>query len=816
MATQVQQQAPPISGGQPLSEFFARHTPAQLDRLRQGVQSRLREQEVSYNLLGTPDFSYRPWKLDERPHLIGAQEFDHLAQTVARRAQLLTATLEDLFGRQRLVREGVVPAEVLFDSPHFYRAFYNLVPSGGRGLLLYASDLVKTVDGRYLVHSDRTSAPTGSGYALENRLAIGQILSEPFRKLRTRKINGFFEILRDGVRELAPRGTRVPRVVLLTPGIFDESSFEHAYLARYQGFQLVEGRDLTVRGESVFLKTLGGLEPVDVILRRVADEACDPLELLEDSELGVAGLMAAARAGNVGLANALGSGVAESPALRAYLPAISQALFGEPLALESIPTRYLGDAAQRQEVLDSFGDWIIRPAFGDRRGPPKVVATLEPAAREALMAQVLREPDRLVAEQWPEAGRVPVGAEGAVTGRLSLRLFACAHGSGYYVMPGGLGRIDASPDGLFLAAEDFATTQDVWVVGHEEAAIPTPPRMPETDLSIRRGGVNIPSRLFDDLFWLGRYAERCYGTARLARAGLEPLASEDRVLPPDLTTALLKTLVSLQVLTPAKGAAHQLEKALMAAVYESAYPSSIRSCLQRVGSLTVATRSRLSPDTWRILRKLSRNLDGVADNMEPDAAVDQLDSLLIDLAAFDGITGSTMVRGHAWVFLQLGRRLEHAAFVLTLLGQMFASDSHRRMETLLSICDSLMTYRSRYLSALQPAPVVDLVLTDDTNPQSVLFQVRRLLECVRSLPRERQFPLSRAEKRLITLQAQLETANLNLACRGEARDLQGLVEDGINLLWQVSDDLTQTYFAHSSREMTMRASERADLEKSDL
>lgn len=790
-----------------LAEYFRRHSKAQLDSLRRGVQSRLREQEVSYNLLGAPDFSIRPWQLDELPHLLSATEFEGLARVIARRAQLLEACLSDVYGPQRLIREGVIPADLVFGNPHFFRSLHGITPVNQRRLVLYAVDVGKTLDGRYVVYSDRTSAPTGSGYALENRLAIGQLLSEPFRTYRTRKINRFFEVMRQALRELSPRDHGLPRVVLLTPGIFDESSFEHAYLARYQGIQLVEGRDLTVRGEEVFLKTLGGLERVDVILRRVPDGLCDPLELREDSHLGVAGLVLAARAGRVGIANPLGSGLIESPAFRAYLPEMSRALFGEPLGIESIPTRHLGNRLHREEVMDSLDQWVIRPAFGDRRKPPQHVARLTPSGRAGLEASIAAAPARLVAEKWPQMERVPVGLDYARDGAFTLRMFACATGSDYFVMPGGLGRVDGSPDGLFLSHEDASISKDVWVVGDEGAQIPTPPRMPDEELSIRRGGVDLPSRLFDDIFWLGRYVERSYGTARLSRAGLEPLASEDRELPAVLTDALMRTLVSLQILTPGSDAAPQFERALLAAVYDGTRPNSIRSCLRRVGDLTTATRSRLSQDAWRVLRQLTRILQP-ADGREliADEAVDQLDELLLGLAAFYGITSSNMVRGQAWIFLEMGRRLEHSVFVLTLLGQLFRKPGSRiLMETLLIICDSLLTYRSRYLSALQAAPVVDLVLTDDTNPQSVLFQLRRLLECVRSLPRERAFPLSRAEQRLITLQARLETADLYLACRGDAADLRGLVEDGVNLLWQVSDDLTQTYFAHATKEYAIGA-----------
>ncbi len=799
-----------------LFDFVSRHAPDEAEQIRRAVQARLREQEVSYNILGAPDGSQRPWVLDEVPHVIRADEFAELAAALASRARLLEACLLDLYGPQRLLREGIIPAELVLSNPHYFRPLHGLAPVGGSRLTLYAADVVKDSRGRYVVHSDRTAAPTGFGYALENRLALGQILSGPFRDYRIRKVNRFFEVMRQTLRGLSPRGSGAPRIVLLTPGLHDESSFEHAYLARYQGLDLVEGRDLTVRGDEVFLKTLEGLKRVDVIVRRVVADYCDPLELRQDSVSGVAGLVSAARAQTVGLANPLGSGLVESPAFRAYLPAISGALFGEPVALPSVPTRYLGDPSHLEEVLDTFESWLIRPAFDDRRGAAQTVAEMPLPARENLRQQLREAPGTHVAEQWPEASRAPVGLNLSREGALSLRLFACRSGADYQVMPGGLGRVDDTPDGLFLTVTEAATSKDVWVIGEAGAQEPAPPSMPETPLEIRRGGVDLPSRLFDDIFWLGRYAERSHGSARLIRACLEPMASEDRKLDPEVARAVLRTLSGLRIVKETPAAYGSLESVLLSAIYDGERENSIRFCLGRVYNLTTAARSRLSRDIWGTLRRMAELYERPPTNdpLTADEAAMDLDELLISVAAFHGIIGSNMVRGQAWVFLEFGRRLEHGVFVLTLLSRLFpASGSRALMETLLSVCDSLLTYRSRYLSMLQAAPVVDLVLTDETNPQSVIFQVQHLLRCIRVLPRAKSFPLSRAEQRLIVLEARLLTADPYEACRNGARELRELAEEGIRLLWQVSDDLTQTYFTHATRSHAMPPAKRVGSDK---
>ncbi len=738
--------------------------------------------------------------------MIPGLEFQQLAEGLSDRAELLSECLEDFYGAGRLLREGIVPAEVLLGNPHFFRALHGISPAFGYRLILYAADVVKTNEGRYVVHSDRTAAPTGAGYALENRLAIGQILSQPFVGYRVQKVNRFFETMRQTLSALSPR-PGVPRIVLLSPGVRDESSFEHGYLARYQGFQLVEGRDLTVRGEHVFLKTLEGLKPVDVILRRLMDDWCDPLELRADSALGVPGLVGAARANTVGIANPLGSGVVESPAFRAYLPQISQALRGRPLTLPSIPTKHMGDPLQREEVFDTFESWILRPAFDDRRSTLSLVSELPPERREQLRAEVLASPSQFVAELWPSASLVPRGMSLEEKGTLSVRAFACRSGERFVVMPGGLGRVDDTPDGMFLQAGAGTTSKDVWVPGERGAQEPALPQMPQAPVMIQRGGVDVPSRLLDDIYWLGRYTQRADGAARLVRAGLSPLQTEGRDAPPELSAALVKCLSHLHVLSPRTVKSSDVERAFMAAIFDETRGESIRACLSRIYSLTTATRSRLSTSMWDILRRAHEVIPSRKVDVSATTAVDQLDDLLMTLAAFEGITSSSMVRGPAWYFLEMGRRIEHGIFVFTLLVHLFQVEGVRELkETLLSVCDSLMTYRSRYLSSLQPTPVVDLVLTDDTNPQSVVYQVHRLLSCVRDLPRAVPFPLSRAEQRLVTLQARLLTADLSRACRGTGGDLRDLAEEGIQLLWQVSDDLTQHYFIHASRSRSVSPS----------
>ncbi|HEY6724983.1 MAG TPA: circularly permuted type 2 ATP-grasp protein [Polyangiaceae bacterium] len=822
---------PAASGGanpapvQPYDEFWKSHeqprdeqrqllgylegkTPAEMRRLGALILRRIREQEVTFNILGSPEGSNRPWQLGPLPLVLSPEHFADLSRGLAQRAVLLNAVIADAYGEQRLLKQGILPPRLILGNPEYWRACHGWVPLGGHHLHLYATDIGRRPDGSFCVFSDRTSAPAGAGYALENRLVVGRTLHELFREYSTLKINGFFSTLRQTVERLAPAGASPPRVAMLTPGMHDESSFEHAYLSRYLGFELVEGRDLTVRDNVVYMKTLSGLRRVDVVLRRVYDAFCDPLELREDSILGVAGLVGAARAGQVGVANGLGSRLVESPAFKAYLPKIAQYFLGEDLILPSVETLWCGDGVSLARVLGSLDDWIIKPAFRERQGDLVLPAESAQPQREALVAQLKARPEEFVAERWPALSVAPVWEESRLgTQSVALRMFVSRDANGYTVLPGGLARLDSAPDGLFLSGASDRSTMDVWVPSPHPEPQQTLPAMPERVLELRRGGVRLPSRLLDDIYWLGRHSERCDNIARLVRAGLERSGFEASPDAPNALSGILGALQRLEIIPPAasqvasSGSPRAVEAVLLGVIFDRAQSNNLPAAISRVRALTQRVRSRLSRDAWEVFRRLGSQLEHASPPpgvQEGDVAIDLLTEILTNMAAVAGTSLDNMVHGHAWAFFDMGKRVERGVFTLMLLQTMLQRQATRtRMEALLDVCDSLLTYRTRYLSSLQPAPVVDLLLTDDTNPRSLLYQVNVLMDHIRSLPRANTALRSRAEQRVITLQSSLLTADVGRACAGDGSGLWELAESGVNLLWQFSDDLTNTYFSHA-------------------
>lgn len=802
-------------GGQPrphqrmLHERLVSLPGDQLARLRRGLGERLAEQEVTFNILGVPDGTNRPWELDCIPFVVDTQEFERLSVGLRQRARVMEAALQDLYGPQRLIREGVLPARAVLANPRFWRPLHGWTPVGEQRLIVCGMDVAKDPKGNYHVFSDRAAAPTGSGYALENRLVLGRALPDLFRDYSVQKINRYFQAFRRVLQQAVPDAEREPRIVLLTPGPQDESSFEHAYLARYLGFELVEGRDLTVRDEIVYMKTLSGLRRVHVILRRIRDEWCDPLELREDSALGIAGLVGAARAGTVSIANPLGSGLVDSPLFKAYWEKISQFFFGESLLVPSVPTWWCAEPDALRYVLSHLDELTLKPAFEDRLGEPVLPAKLSAADRQKLVEELIAHPQKYVAERWPELSVAPLlKGQSLVQGTATMRTFVCSNEDDFDVMPGGLARTNAYPDGIFLSSEGDRGSKDVWVPAAQAVVEQPLPSMPDMTLEFRRGGVDLPSRLLDDIYWLGRYVERADSVARLVRAGLERALSEDGALQQSVLQGIVATLTSVEAgPAPARPAGKKsavgYDDRLYAALLRGDVGNSIRNVLNRIHMLTERVRSRLSRDAWRVLRTASGAANKLATFQGyPDGNVvmDWLDELIVYLAAIKGSQNDNMVRGFTWRFMDMGARVERGVFVATLIRDMLSLSTKReQMEALLEVSDSLLTYRARYLSRLQLAPVTDLLIVDDSNPRSVLYQANALSEHTAALPRHTEAERTAAERRTIELRSILLVSDMRELCAAPDKRLFPLLNEVIERFWQFNDDLTERFFSHAGR-----------------
>jgi uncharacterized circularly permuted ATP-grasp superfamily protein/uncharacterized alpha-E superfamily protein len=680
------------------------------DAVRRGVELARRlilENGVTYNVYADPQGRDRPWVLDPLPILLTAAEWREIELGVAQRARLFDALLADIYGPQQLLADGTVPTELPFGHPNFLWPCHGITPAGGHWLHVHAVDISRSADGRWWALDDRTQTPSGLGYALENREIVSRVFPDLLGDLGVSSLGGFFGALRENLLRHAPE-EEIPLAVVLTPGAFNETYFEHAYLARQLGLPLVEGHDLTVRGDTVYLKTLGGLRRVHAILRRLDDDFCDPVELRADSALGVPGLIGVVRAGRVVLANGLGSGVLESAAWMGFMPAAAERLLGETLRLPSVATWWCGERLALDYVLDNIERLVIKPTYPNQHFRTVFGRDLGVAARENLTKRLIARPHAYVAQERLAFSQAPVWRSGGGTGAggqpgfsaraLGIRVYAIATPSGYRVMPGGLARI-ASDAADIVSMQRGGGSKDVWVLApdrrwvDESMAAGAAPRSARHD--------DLPSRLAENLFWLGRYSERCEDKARLLRATL-------RVRP--------NALLWPQVL---ETCGHFVAPAL----FDDVHPLSLAADLQRLGWCAAQARSRLSAENWRAIGVLQREFQEAAlAKRDPRGT---LNALLLSLAGLAGFALDDMTQDDGWRLMMIGRRLERLQFLAELLAQRLRSGEtpvQSELEWLLDIGDSTITYRTRYLAAPRLGPVIDVLVFDQTNPRALAFQ----------------------------------------------------------------------------------------------
>lgn len=779
----------------------------------------LHENGVSYNVYGDPRGVERPWSLSPIPVLLPQREWQEIEASLAQRARLLNALLHDLYGAQRCLAEGLLPPELVFANPGFLRACHGAHVPRDCWLPLYGADLVRAEGGRFVLLEDRTQVPSGAGYALENRIVISSVFSEAFRECNVERLAQFFRALRATLASLAPHNRDNPRIVLLTPGPYNATYFEQAYLAQYLGYTLVNGGDLTVRDDRVYLKTLGGLSQVDVILRRLNDDYCDPLELRPESVLGVPGLSQAARTGNVAIASPLGTGVLQTPAFLPYMAKLCRSLLGEELRLDCVRSAWCGDPAGMREAEGMFQDAVVKPTFPEGFVQPVFTAQLDGAGRAELWERIAAEPRKYVVQERVHGSTTPVLEGGALSPRATLiRCFVVAARDHHVVMPGGLARVAGRAAGTEVSMQLGAGSKDTWIIADEPVGTFT--LLPPVDrpVELSRGGSDLPSRAADNLYWLGRYAERAEGVARLSRVlatRLADVASQSDLEASTEFVPLLRTLTGQTSLiytgSLESAVARNLRAAtqqLVTAIFDEHGDGNMKAVLRYALRAGRFVRDRISTDTWRVLASIDEELQAAETELrgEPLSALqDALNRVVLRLAAFSGLAAESMTRGQAWRFLDMGRRLERAMTLVTLLRGTLGTRIDREgplLEAVLEIADSGMTYRRRYLATLQAAPVVDLLLTDETNPRSVIFQLDALTKHLAALPGQPSGLRGLQERIALGVLTDLKLADIDRLCatdeRGARPKLAAQLVDLATRIPMLSDSLSDRYLNHAT------------------
>lgn len=795
---------------------------AEFDNRRQTLERILRDGGATYNDYrdGT---AARPWALDPIPLLIDSAEWGEIEGGVRERAELLNLVLRDLYGPRTLLRHGVLPPEMVYAHPGFLRACQGVLLPGEQQLLLYAADIVRTPDGRMRVMSDRTQTPSGTGYALVNRSAMARVFPSLFRDSHVHRLSLYFNSLRLTLSRLNPNG-EVARVAVLTPGTYNETYFEHVHLANFLGYPLVQGGDLTVRDGYLWMKTLDGLSRIDVLLRRVDDAYCDPVELRSDSRLGVPGLLETVRSGNVVVANPPGSGALENRALARYLPAAARHFLGRDLALPSVPSWWCGDPADRAYVLEHLDMLVVKTI---QRGAGEEIhlgSALSAAERERLRAAIRAEPLRYVAQEYLQPSLTPVWDNGGTALPSILRSFAVAGESSYTVMPGGLTRVGQQADSFEISNRTGSISKDTWVLASEPEKQMELSGLREPAAGRQGTGMELPSRVVENLFWFGRYTERTEASLRLLRTAFSSLGPE---YPPDSQTRPLLLRAVTQMTGTYPGFMETLEPeggplAELLSVVEDP---------QRVGSVIFSLRALLgaveqaqdfmSADSQRILNDLRdemTELPARLRRMQHAAPEEALDTLITSLLALSGLAQESMVRGQGWHFLDMGRRLERGLTTISLLRSLCVpadgeEDGNQLLESVLVSAEALMTYRRRYQRNTNMADALDLLLLEPANPRSLLFQLEQMERHLAALPPALDGArLSRERQLLLEAGTQLKLTDLaELAAVPEGSYLRAALDQLLSriqhLVSEAANALSDHYFEHGAGPQPMTPGE---------
>jgi uncharacterized circularly permuted ATP-grasp superfamily protein/uncharacterized alpha-E superfamily protein len=790
----------------------------ELTRRRAEAARLLANDGVTYHVSAGPPGTGQRWELDPVPVLMSSQQWAAIERGTIQRAELLNLVLGDLYGPRELLRRDLVPSELVFGHPGFLRECDQIRIPGSQQLFACAAGLARDATGTYWVLSDRTQAPSGAAYALENRVVVARVFPSMHRDAQVHRLAPFFRTLRAALQAAAPPAATEPRIVVLTPGSWSETAFEHAFLASYLGYPLVEGADLTVREGRVWMRSLGRLEPVDVILRRVDSAYCDPLELRSESRLGVPGLVEACRLGGVSVVNTLGSAVLENPGMLPLLPRLCEHLLGEPLQLPSVPTWWCGERDGRRHVLEHLERLVVKSITRESGADTVHGWELSAAQREELRRRIEARPHSWVGQERLNLGTAPTLTEdGLVPCRTVLRAFLVARHESYVAMPGGLARVAPASAGAFLgtfrANGMGALSKDIWVLGSEPEDLAGFWLQPSVPVVLERA---MSARAAENLFWLGRYTERAEAVVRLLRVVGDRRNDFPDGVNPAGTACLRSLLAALSEVTgtrPGTGT----DRELLALMTDAGRPGTLAFAIRCLRDAAYPVRDQLSADTWLVIGGLEREL------LEPAAdgaslAPDTLPRVLTSLLALGGLAGDGMVRDHGWRFMDAGRRLERGIQACALLRSTVAvahdtpTDS-LLLESVLTAAESIITYRRRYRSHAQLTTLLDMLLLDPGNPRSVGYQIDRLSEDVAAVAR-RDVPnsgsLTKPERLVLQVSTALRLADFTLLAEadrdGRRPGIEAFLDHLIRSLERVSDALDAAHFTHLLPQQSLPAS----------
>ncbi|MEI9947203.1 MAG: circularly permuted type 2 ATP-grasp protein [Chitinophagaceae bacterium] len=784
----------------------------------------LKENGVAYNIYNDPSGQSRPWELDPIPQLIAANEWETINAGLVQRAELFNLLLKDIYGPQTLIKNGVIPQELIYLHPGFIRSCVNIKLPSSQHLTLYAADMARGNDGRLWIISDRTQAPSGSGYALENRFAMSSVLPELFSSLNVKRLSPYFDSLQHALTSMAPHNTDNPRIVILTPGPDNETYFEHSYLAAYLGLTLVQGNDLMVKDNYVWLKTIDGLEKVDVILRRVDDIYCDPLELKSDSLLGVPGLVQAVRKGNVAIANPLGSSIVENPGFVPFLPAVAKHFFDKELIMPTIATWWCGQPTEMKYVVENLKKLVVRKIFRNVAGVRSTVdgASLSAKQSEELIRQIKANPYLYTGQEKINFSPIPSWLDGKLQAAHSLfRGFLVSHSDSYVTMPGGLTR--TTKESSFIISNQLGgISKDTWVLasGDEDEQ----PVHLQLASDISPGKIHkrsLPSHTAENLFWVGRYTERVINNARLQRTVMQHILKNNKPFTNEGSEIILLRAATQCTYTfpgffEENDAVKTRElytnpwKELTDILYNEKRNGSLSYNLTLLKTAVYGVRNFWAQDTWRVLLQMEEEWNAAKASPHTDhlRMISTMDALNTSMFAFLGMNRESVRREQGWNIMDMGRKLEQSLYIIGLLQSVFQNKQeeqveHELLESVMIASQSLITYRYTYRDHLQLPLVLELLMLDNNYPKSLAYLIKKIKRYVSDLPKEgKELPLSAHQRFIQEADSLLKLADANTLAQydktsKEYVQLNKFLDKLYSLLSDTAMLVSKTYFKHS-------------------
>ena len=806
-------------------EFFQYLGPygcEELDRRAARLARQLRENGVTYNVYADEANLQRPWPLDLFPLLITSSDWQAIEAGVLQRVQVLETVMRDTYGERRLLKDGLLPAALVQGHPDYLRAMHGVPVVGGTHLHIVAFDLARGPKGYWWVVSQRTQAPSGLGYLLENRSAVSTQFADAFEGMNVRRLAATYRSFIEGIKAACPAGENA-HIALLTPGPYNETYFEHSYLARYLGLTLVEGGDLTVRGRRLYLKTLHGLRPVHGLIKRVDDAFLDPLEMRPESRLGVPGLLEAVRAGNLLVANAPGAGFLESSALLGFLPALARRLLGEELKLPALHTWWCGEPAAMREVLPELGRCVIKPTYPWSTSRGTFNAGVGPLMAPEMLASwadaIQRVPEEHTVQAYMSPAQIPTwgmrgGRTGIVPRAAMLRVFALSDGAGsWQVLPGGMTRLVSESAGLATMAMG-GSSADTWVLGdeplhedtdfdHSTLAAFTPA---DTELVQRERLVT--SRAAENLFWLGRYTERAENATRLARIVLQSLHGEEE---PSIGHLMwIGQLAESAGLVPDDCPSPlddrvEFERQLIGALGDTEDTPSVGYTLRNLRQAGSALRERLSPEHWNFIKQAEDNFLREARRLRDDGgqgadALQQLAAVSRALSAITGAQHDRMWRDDGWRLLSAGRQIERLTYLSEALSRGFYTNAVHDAAgfgVVLDLFDSTISFHARYQRSRAIAALIEHVVLNFENPRSLGWVVQTLNGRLARLHEREPGPLEDLSQRLQPPGADELTRLCQSDHIGDFVHLQALLQQFMKAGAQLSTDISLRHFTHT-------------------